>query len=37
MATATKLGKDEIVEAISNLTVLELYELVKAVEDKFGV
>jgi len=37
MATATKLGKDEIVEAISNLTVLELSELVKAVEDKFGV
>jgi len=37
MATATKLGKEEIVEAISNLTVLELSELVKAVEDKFGV
>lgn len=37
MSTATKLGKDEIVEAISGLTVLELSELVKAVEEKFGV
>ena len=37
MTTATKLGKDEIVEAISGLTVLELSELVKAVEEKFGV
>ena len=37
MTTATKLSKDEIVEAISNLTVLELSELVKAVEEKFGV
>ena len=34
---ATKLGKDEIVEAISNLTVLELADLVKTLEDKFGV
>ena len=37
MSTATKLGKEEIVEAISQLTVLELSELVKAVEEKFGV
>jgi large subunit ribosomal protein L7/L12 len=37
MSTATKLGKDEIVEAISTLSVLELAELVKAVEEKFGV
>jgi large subunit ribosomal protein L7/L12 len=37
MTTATKLSKDEIVEAISGLTVLELSELVKAVEEKFGV
>ncbi|MDE2040599.1 MAG: 50S ribosomal protein L7/L12 [Elusimicrobia bacterium] len=37
MATAAKLSKEEIVEAISNLTVLELSELVKAVEEKFGV
>jgi large subunit ribosomal protein L7/L12 len=34
---ATKLGKAEIVEAISNLTVLELAELVKELESKFGV
>lgn len=34
---ATKLGKDEIIEGISNLTVLELAELVKALEEKFGV
>jgi len=37
MSSATKLGKEEIVDAISHLTVLELSELVKAVEDKFGV
>jgi large subunit ribosomal protein L7/L12 len=36
MATKT-LGKDEILEAISSMTVLELSELVKAVEDRFGV
>ncbi len=34
---ATKVGKDEIIESISNLTVLELAELVKALEEKFGV
>jgi len=32
-----KLGVEEIVEAVSNLTVLELAELVKAMEDRFGV
>jgi large subunit ribosomal protein L7/L12 len=37
MSTATKLSKDEIVEQISNLTVLELADLVKAIEEKFGV
>ncbi len=37
MATATKMGKDEILDGIANLTVLELSELVKAIEDKFGV
>ena len=37
MSTATKLSKEEIVEAISTLTVLELADLVKAVEEKFGV
>ncbi|HEX2194376.1 MAG TPA: 50S ribosomal protein L7/L12 [Candidatus Limnocylindria bacterium] len=31
------MGKDEILEAISNMTVLELSDLVKAVEEKFGV
>ncbi len=31
------LKKEEIVDAISSLTVLELSELVKAVEEKFGV
>jgi large subunit ribosomal protein L7/L12 len=36
MATKT-LGKDEILEAISGMTVLELSDLVKAVEEKFGV
>ncbi|HEX5578877.1 MAG TPA: 50S ribosomal protein L7/L12 [Candidatus Limnocylindria bacterium] len=31
------MGKDEILDAISNMTVLELSDLVKAVEEKFGV
>ncbi len=31
------LKKDEILEAIANMTVLEVSELVKAMEDKFGV
>ena len=34
---AEKLNKDQIVDAISNLTVMELADLVKAIEDKFGV
>lgn len=34
---ADKLNKDQIVDAISTLTVMELADLVKAVEDKFGV
>lgn len=34
---AIKLGKDEILEAIGSLTVLELADLVKAFEEKFGV
>ncbi len=33
----SRLSKDEIVDAIGNLTVLELAELVKTLEDKFGV
>ncbi|MGB2578255.1 large subunit ribosomal protein L7/L12 [Elusimicrobium simillimum] len=32
-----KLSQAEILEAIAGMTVLELSELVKAVEDKFGV
>jgi large subunit ribosomal protein L7/L12 len=31
------LKKDEILDAISNMTVLEVSELVKAMEEKFGV
>ena len=31
------LTKDEILDAISTMTVLELSDLVKAVEEKFGV
>jgi large subunit ribosomal protein L7/L12 len=34
MSTITK---DQIIEAISNMTVLELVDLIKAIEDKFGV
>ncbi len=37
MATATKLSKDEILEAIGNMTVLELADLVQDMEEKFGV
>lgn len=35
--TEKKLSVEEIVSAIENLTVLELAELVKALEEKFGV
>ena len=35
--TKVKLNKDEIVNVIGNLTVLELADLVKALEEKFGV
>jgi len=31
------LTKNQLLEAISNMTVLELSELVKAIEEKFGV
>jgi len=37
MSNATKLSKDEILDAISSMTVLELADLVKAIEEKFGV
>ena len=36
MATAT-LKKDDIITAIENMTVLELNDLVKELEEKFGV
>ena len=36
MATKT-MGKDEILEAIGNMSVLELAEMVKDMEEKFGV
>jgi len=32
-----KLTKDEFVEAIGNMTVLELSDLIKAIEEKFDV
>jgi large subunit ribosomal protein L7/L12 len=32
-----KLGNDEILEAIKEMTVLELNDLVKAIEETFGV
>ncbi|MEI7447103.1 MAG: 50S ribosomal protein L7/L12, partial [Burkholderiales bacterium] len=31
------LNKDEILDAIAGMTVLELSELIKAMEEKFGV
>ncbi|MBE3574775.1 MAG: 50S ribosomal protein L7/L12 [Firmicutes bacterium] len=31
------MSKEELIEAIGNMTVLELSELVKALEEKFGV
>ena len=31
------MSKEELIEAISSMTVLELAELVKALEEKFGV
>jgi large subunit ribosomal protein L7/L12 len=34
---ATTLSREELLEAIGNMTVLELSEFVKAFEDKFGV
>lgn len=37
MTTKAKKGVDALVEEIGNLSVLELSELVKALQDKFGV
>jgi large subunit ribosomal protein L7/L12 len=34
---ATKISKEEVVDYISNMTVLELSDFVKELEDKFGV
>ncbi|MGX8685851.1 MAG: 50S ribosomal protein L7/L12, partial [Spirochaetales bacterium] len=31
------ISKDEILEAIANMTVLEVSDLIKAMEEKFGV
>ena len=31
------MNKEQIIEAIESMTVLELSELVKALEEKFGV
>lgn len=33
----TKLSKDELIKAVEEMSVLELAELVKALEEKFGV
>jgi large subunit ribosomal protein L7/L12 len=37
MSTATKISKDEIKEAIKNMTMIEVAELVKELEEEFGV
>ncbi|MBN2539073.1 MAG: 50S ribosomal protein L7/L12 [Deltaproteobacteria bacterium] len=37
MATVKKITKDEVVSFLENMTVLELSELVKELEEKFGV
>ncbi len=34
---AAKISKEDVIEFISNMTVLELSEFVKELEDKFGV
>ena len=37
MATEKKITKDDVVSFLENMTVLELSELVKELEEKFGV
>ena len=37
MATAAKLSKDDILEAIDSMTVLELADLVDALKEKYNV
>jgi large subunit ribosomal protein L7/L12 len=36
-ATASKLSQDEMIKAIESMSVLELAELVKGLENRFGV
>lgn len=36
-AAGTKMSKEDLVDAIGNLSVLDLAELVKLLEEKFGV
>ena len=37
MATAKKITKEDVIKFIENMTVLELSEMVKELEEKFGV
>ncbi len=37
MATQTSVSKDDILEAIGNMSVFELAELIEAFKEKFGV
>src|SRR5258708_39993719 len=37
MATQTSMSKDEILDAIGNMSVFELAELIEAFKSKFGV
>ena len=37
MATQTSLSKDDILQAIGNMSVFELAELIEAFKEKFGV
>lgn len=37
MATAKKIAKEDVISFLENMTVLELSELVKELEEKFGV
>lgn len=37
MSIMAKISKDELIQAVEEMSVLELAELVKALEDKFGV
>ncbi len=37
MAAATKITKEDLIEAIKNMSMVEINELVTALEDEFGV